>query len=211
MHLIYGGTFDPVHHGHLRLAIELKERLNIEQVVLVPCHVPPHRAQPGADSHNRLALLRLAIEGEPGLTVDDRELGRDGVSYTVDTLRQLRAELGADEPIAMVVGTDAFAAFDRWHDWQVIPELAHIIVVNRPGAELTSDGLPAELLLARQADSPEQLHARPGGLTLTVDLPLLAISATGIREAIQAGRSPRYLLPDRVWAEIQALGLYLGS
>ncbi len=211
MHLILGGTFDPVHHGHLRMAVELRERLEVKQVALVPCHIPPHREQPGTSSQDRLELLKLAIEGEPGLTLDDRELRREGASFTAETLRQLRSELGQRASLAMVVGMDAFAAFDQWRDWRRIPELAHIIVVNRPGAELDRDGEPARLLRQRKAEDPQQLHRQPAGLCLALDLPLLEISATGIRERIRAGLSPRYLLPDRVWRTIQARGLYLGK
>lgn len=208
MHLIFGGTFDPIHHGHLRLAVELREHFDLARIALLPAHIPPHREQPGATSAERLRLLELAIEGEPGLLVDDRELGREGASYTADTLRQLRHELGEGAPLAMVVGTDAFAAFDQWHEWQAIPSLAHIIVVSRPGSELAPDSEAARLLAARAAENPSQLSTQPAGLCLALDLPLLAISATGIRARIRAGRSPRYLLPDRVWREIQRKQLY---
>lgn len=208
MHLIFGGTFDPVHHGHLRLAIELKERLALTQVALVPCHIPPHRERPGADSARRLELLKLAITGEPGLVVDDRELFRDGASFTADTLRQLRAELGDREPLAMAVGTDTFSTFDRWRDWQCIPELAHIIVVNRPGSALAPEGEPAKLLSSRRAHNAGQLHSQPAGLVFEVEVPLLSISATGIRACIAQGQSPRYLLPDSVWDAIRSNGLY---
>src|SRR5690554_8106228 len=124
MHVIYGGTFDPIHHGHLRLALEVSDALAVDRVHLVPCHIPPHRGDMGATSAQRLELIRLAITGEDRLRVDDRELQRAGASYTADTLRQLRQELGAEAPLVMVVGTDSFAGFDRWQDWQQIPELA---------------------------------------------------------------------------------------
>lgn len=208
MHLIFGGTFDPIHHGHLRLAVELKEQLAVERVALVPCHIPPHRAQPGATSVDRLRLLSLAVADEPGLAVDNRELAREGASYTADTLRQLREELGPQVPIAMVVGTDAFATFDRWRDWRSIPGLAHIIVVDRPGAELSPDSEASALLRSRGVSSARQLHEQPYGLMLSLAPPLLDISATGIRERIVQGRSPRYLLPESVWLEIRARGLY---
>ncbi|MDX1755802.1 MAG: nicotinate-nucleotide adenylyltransferase [Marinobacter sp.] len=211
MHVIYGGTFDPVHHGHLRLAVELKERLGVAALSLVPCHIPPHRDDPGATSDDRLALLRLAIDGEDGLAVDERELRRGGASYTAETLRQLRATLGDEEPLVMVVGTDAFAGFDRWRDWQAIPELAHIVVIARPGVELPPEGVPAGLIRARGCRSVAELHQAPCGRILPLELPLLDISATGIRERIAAGRSPRYLLPDRVWQEIRARRLYRAS
>lgn len=208
MHVIYGGTFDPVHHGHLRLAIEVSDRLGVGSVSLVPCHIPPHRGQTGASSDQRLAMLRLAIAGEPQLRIDNRELAREGASYTADTLRQLRAELGPDEPLAMVVGTDAFASFDRWREWQQIPELAHVIVVRRPGPALDPAGKPARLLAERLVSGPEALHHSPCGGFLQMDPPLLDISATGIRERIGDGRSPRYLVPDQVWQEIRRQALY---
>lgn len=208
MHVIYGGTFDPVHHGHLRLAIELCDRLGVPSVRLIPCYIPPHRGATGASAAQRLRLLELATVGEPRLTIDDRELRREGASYTADTLRQLRAELGARASLAMVVGTDAFAGFDRWRDWQAIPELAHIIVVRRPGPPLAPDSVPARLLHERRAQCVAELHQAPAGRILELDPPLLDISATGIRERIAAGRSPRYLIPDSVWAEIRQQGLY---
>ncbi|MDO6825361.1 nicotinate-nucleotide adenylyltransferase [Marinobacter sp. 1_MG-2023] len=216
MHVIYGGTFDPVHHGHLRLALEVSERLGNVPVSLVPCHIPPHRGQTGATAAQRLRLLELAIEGEPRLSIDDRELRREGASYTADTLRQLRGELGADIPLVMVVGTDAFAGFDKWKEWQKISGLAHIIVVRRPGAELDPVGEPARLLAERgvgndtgsEAGNIEALSREVSGRILELDPPWLDISATGIRERIGSGRSPRYLMPDRVWVEIQRMGLY---
>lgn len=208
MQVIYGGTFDPVHHGHLRLAVELRELLAVPQLSLVPCHIPPHRTSPGADSEDRLALLQLAVAGEPGLVVDDRELARGGASYSAETLRQLRALIGPDEPLVMVMGTDAFAGFDRWRDWQSIPELAHVLVVARPGEGLDPEGIPAGLLRTRGCRSVSELRSVPYGLFLYQHLPLLDISATAIRERIRDGRSPRYLLPDSVWQEIRRRGLY---
>ncbi|MBU2954010.1 nicotinate-nucleotide adenylyltransferase [Marinobacter sp. F3R08] len=208
MHVIYGGTFDPVHHGHLRLALEMTDRLGVERISLVPCHIPPHRGKTGASPGQRLKMLRLAVAGEPRLHIDDRELAREGASYTADTLRQLRAELGPDEPLVMVVGTDAFAGFDRWREWQQIPELAHVVVVRRPGPALDPSGEPARLLAERGVAGPQSLHDRPCGCVLSLDPPLLDISATGIRERIASGRSPRYLMPDPVWTEIRHQGLY---
>lgn len=208
MHVIYGGTFDPIHHGHLRLALEVGDSLGVERVDLVPCHIPPHRGDTGAGAEQRLELIRLAIDGESALGLDERELRRAGASYTADTLRQLRSELGRDEPLVMVVGTDAFAAFDRWREWRDIPELAHIVVVRRPGADLAPGSEAQRLVRERQAQSPQALWQQPSGLVLELDPPLLEISATGIRQCIADGRSPRYLTPDAVWQRIQALGLY---
>ncbi|MDY6815330.1 MAG: nicotinate-nucleotide adenylyltransferase [Pseudomonadota bacterium] len=208
MHVIYGGTFDPIHHGHLRLAIELCDRLEVERVSLVPCYIPPHRSDTGASASQRLKLMELAMQGEPRLYIDDRELRRAGASYTADTLRQLREELGPDQPLVMVVGTDAFAGFDRWREWERIPELAHIVVVRRPGPALDPENTPARLLARRRVEDVGSLRSTPAGCILELDPPLLDISATGIRERIAAGRSPRYLTPDSVWEEIRHQRLY---
>jgi len=208
MHVIYGGTFDPVHHGHLRLALEVSERLGDVPVSLVPCHIPPHKGATGATAAQRLRLLELALAGEPRLLVDDRELRREGASYTADTLRQLRGELGADTPLVMVVGTDAFAGLDRWKQWRQISGLAHIVVVRRPGISLDPEGEPARLLAERGVEDVAALCSRASGLVLELDPPWLDISATGIRQRIGAGQSSRYLVPDTVLAEIRRIGLY---
>lgn len=208
MKVIYGGTFDPIHHGHLRLAVELRECLKVPEIALLPCHIPPHRESPGASSDRRLELLHLAVEDEAGLVVDDRELTREGASFTADTLRQIRAEIGPEAPLAMVVGTDSFAGFDRWREWQRIPGLAHIIVVVRPGSDIPAASAAANLLSTRSADLVDDLHGSASGRILVLEPPLMEVSATGIRERIAQGRSPRYLLPDAVWRRIRDAGLY---
>ncbi len=208
MRVIYGGTFDPVHIGHLRLAVELQDALSAERVDLVPCHVPPHRDVPGASALQRLELLALAIEGEPGLAVDDRELKREGASYTADTLRQIRQEIGPDEPLVMAVGTDAFAKFDQWREWNLIPELAHIVVIVRPGADIPEGSAAHGLIAERGVGAPEALHREPCGHVLCLQPPELDISATAIREKIASGQSPRYLMPESVWQYIRRSGLY---
>lgn len=211
MHLIYGGTFDPVHNGHLRVAIELRERLGVDCIHLMPCHIPPHRGDPGGTSQDRLDLLNLSVTDEPGLRVDGRELTRGGPSYTADTLRQLRQELGPDRPAAVVLGTDAFSGFDRWEEWEQIPELAHIILVRRPQAELSPGSVPESLLAERRVESVRELKARPGGGIYEIEPPMLEISATGVRERLEQGRSIRFLVPDAVVKEIQRRGLYAGE
>jgi nicotinate-nucleotide adenylyltransferase len=211
MHLIYGGTFDPVHNGHLRVAIELRERLDVACIHLMPCHIPPHRGAPGGTGGDRLDLLNLSVADEPGLRVDGRELARGGSSYTADTLRQLRQELGPDKPVAIVLGTDAFSGFDRWEEWQRIPELAHIILVRRPQAELDPGSVPEKLLAEHRVESVHELKATPGGGIYEIEPPMLDISATGVRERLEQGRSIRFLVPDAVVTEIQKRGLYVGE
>ncbi|MBN7771556.1 nicotinate-nucleotide adenylyltransferase [Marinobacter daepoensis] len=208
MHVIYGGTFDPIHHGHLRLALEVSEALSVSRVHLVPSHIPPHKGVTGASSEQRLEMIRQAIAGDSVLTLDDREVRRAGASYTAETLRQLRAELGPERPLVMVVGTDAFSSFDLWREWQAIPGLAHIVVVRRPGADLPVGSEAARLMAARRTESVSDLQVQPSGRVLELEPPLLDISATGIRQRVAEGRSTRYLTPDTVCQYIEAGGLY---
>lgn len=205
-----GGTFDPIHAGHLRSAVELREFLGLDQLRFVPCHVPPHRAAPIASPQQRLRMLELALADEPGLSIDTRELQRDQPSYSIDTLMALRAELGADTALSLIVGMDAFAQLHTWQRWQQLLDYAHIIVIARPGSQLPQTGAVADLLRARRADSPV-LKQQPCGRIVSIELTPLPISATAIRELICTGHSPRYLLPDAVWHYIREQQLYRAS
>ncbi|XOZ33533.1 nicotinate-nucleotide adenylyltransferase [Halomonadaceae bacterium KBTZ08] len=208
LHVMLGGTFDPVHNGHLRMAVELHERLDGACIRLMPCHRPPHRDQPGADGATRLGMLRDAVAEEPGLLVDGRELEQDRVSYTGETLRQLRRELGDQTPLAMVVGTDAFNDFDQWREWMQLPDLAHIIVVKRPGFPLAPSAPVAAMVEQRRARNAYELQRHGGGCVHVMELPLLEIAATQVRSRAAAGRSIRYLVPDAVWRTIRDQELY---
>jgi nicotinate-nucleotide adenylyltransferase len=202
---VFGGTFDPVHFGHLRPALEIGEALALDELRLIPCHQPPHRGTPGASSADRLAMLYLAVADQPQFVVDSRELGRDGPSYSVDTLKSLRDE----QPEAMIVlclGMDAFAGFTRWHRWQEILELAHLLVTPRPDAELPSE--PAQLLADRRVESVSALDACFAGKIFLQPVTQLAISATAVRELVAAGRDPNFLLPLAVRAYLREHGLY---
>jgi nicotinate-nucleotide adenylyltransferase len=187
--------------------VELRERLGFEQVRLVPCHRPPHRSQPGASASQRLRMLELALAGETRLCADARELRRPGPSYTFDTLSELRAELGADCSLSLIMGADAFAGLDTWHRWRELPRLAHIVVMARPDCPLPVDGPVAELLCELRAE-PAVLREKICGAIVPVALTPLPISATAIRELLCSGRSPRYLLPDAVWSFIREHALY---
>lgn len=194
---ILGGTFDPVHNGHLRLAIEMRDALGLSAVKLMPARYPPLREAPGMEAEHRLRLLEAAIEGETGLEVDDRELQREGFSYTVDTLRSLRQDEG-DRPLCLVVGMDTFSRLYQWHQWEALPELAHVAVAERPGATLPTRGAVADLVSSRRIDDPALLRERSAGCIIVQQIPSLDISATRIRALLEAGQSIRYLVPDRV-------------
>jgi nicotinate-nucleotide adenylyltransferase len=210
---VLGGTFDPVHHGHLRLAEEIGETLKLGEVRLIPVGTPPHRGTPHAAPEHRLEMVRIAAAGNPRLTVDDRELRREGPGYTYDTLAGLRTEIGAARPLVLIVGADAFLEFATWHRWHEVFGLAHIAVAHRPGfpAERWGERMPQPL--AREYESrlmrqPLATHLQPAGGIVVVPFTALDISATAIRDRIRAGASPRYLLPSSVLDYIRANRLY---
>lgn len=194
---IFGGTFSPIHHGHLRLAIELRERLGLDRVHLVPAGEPPHRGVPGVSARRRLQWVRLACAGEPGLVVDDREVRRDGRSYTYDTLASFRAE-DPDASLVLLLGDDAANQFHTWHRWKEIPALAHLVFVERPNEAACLSPEVQALLHGRHVTDPGALKSRPAGLFMTASLPPLAISATRVRGLLKAGHSIRGLVPQAV-------------
>ncbi|MEX1666856.1 nicotinate-nucleotide adenylyltransferase [Zhongshania arctica] len=205
---IFGGTFDPVHNGHLRSAIEIKEALGVDELRLMPSHRPPLRGEPGAESSQRLAMVSAAITGESGLYADGRELLRDGPSYTVDTLRDLRAELGAAVSLTVVMGSDAFNQLHRWQDWRSLFDLANVLLLHRADHPLAADASVAEFAEARRLDKASALAVLSAGGFFELGLIQLPISATDIRQRLASGRSIRYLVPDVVADYIAEHGLY---
>ncbi|HEX9671831.1 MAG TPA: nicotinate-nucleotide adenylyltransferase [Burkholderiales bacterium] len=210
---ILGGTFDPIHYGHLRLAEELGERLRLEEVRFFPSGTPPHRSAPAVTADHRLAMTRLAAAGNARFAVDDRELRRAGPGYTFDTLKELRAELGDARPLALLLGADAFPDFATWHRWREIFGLAHVAVAHRPGfpVERWAERMPEPLAReysARLMQQPLAIHLSPAGGIVIVPFTALEISATAIRDMLHAGASPRYLLPSAVLDYIRSHGLY---
>lgn len=195
---VFGGTFAPIHHGHLRLALELRERLDLAEVRIVPCGQPAHRAAPEVSAERRLKWARLALDGEPRLRIDDREVRRQGASYTYDTLAELRAEIGVDTPLVLLLGDDAANGFHTWHRWREIGGLAHLVFVERPYEPPAPAPELAALLRGRRAGSVVELLAQPQGLWLSASIPPLAISSTRIRRLLAAGRSIRGLVPEAV-------------
>jgi nicotinate-nucleotide adenylyltransferase len=194
---IFGGTFSPIHHGHLRLAIELRERLALDRVHVIPAGEPPHRDRPGVSARRRLQWVQLACAGEPGLVVDDREVRRGGRSYTYDTLASLRAEL-PDASLVLLLGDDAANQFHTWHRWQEIPQLAHLVFVERPLEPAARAPEVQALLADRRVADANALKSRPAGAWMTATLPPLAISSTRVRRLLKAGRSVRGLVPQAV-------------
>ena len=203
---ILGGTFDPVHHGHLRIALDAAEVLGLREVRLLPLGQAVHREQPRATAQQRLAMLRLAVEGHPQFIVDDREIARGGPSYMVDTLASLRAE-HPDTPLCLLLGGDAFAGFARWRDPERILQLAHLAVLTRPDEPLSDDPVLAALT-ADRLRPPEALAAYPHGGLTRIEATQLAIASSDIRARIATGRDPSFLLPDPVLGYIREQGLY---
>lgn len=209
---VLGGTFDPVHFGHLRPALEVRQDLGLREVRLIPLRQAVHRPQPLASSEQRLAMLRLAVADEPGLCIDDRELRRPGASFTYESLVELRSELGPEEGMCLLLGADAYAGFLSWHQPDDILRLAHLVVMGRPGLNHQDTGAKVEELrfwaAPRLCNSPSQLSEVPSGYIWFQDVTPLAISATRIRRLVALGLSPRYLLPDAVIAFIRGDNLY---
>jgi nicotinate-nucleotide adenylyltransferase len=201
---IFGGTFDPVHYGHLRSALEVKEIFGLTEVRLILNAQPPHREQPAASALMRLEMLELAIENQPGFIIDTRELNRQGVSYMVDTLKSLRQEFKT-EPLLLFIGSDAFNQLKAWHQWQHLFDAAHIVVMTRPGFEIQN--LDA-FFKARLATGITELAHTVAGKLYFQQVTQLDISATAIRNMIAEQQNPGFLLPDTVIAYIRQHKLY---
>ncbi|BBO19449.1 MAG: nicotinate-nucleotide adenylyltransferase [Burkholderiales bacterium] len=207
---LIGGTFDPVHYGHLRLAEEAREALGLDEVRWIPAGRPPHRAAPRVAAAHRLEMVRRAVAGNRAFTVDDAETRSDAPSYTASTLERLRAGMPA-RPLVLLLGADAFLGLAGWHRWRELFALAHFGVASRPGFALSAEDLPAELAAAcagRLGDDAAALHEAPAGRVVRFPMTPLAISASLLRAQLAAGTSVRYLLPDHVREYIQLHHLY---
>ena len=210
---ILGGTFDPIHNGHLRLAQEALEQCRLAAVRFIPAGIPPHRNEPHTATQHRLEMARLAVQDNAAFMLDEREIHRSGPSYTSDTLASLRADLSAQQSLCLLMGGDAFLQLDTWHEWEQLFELAHIVVMQRNGRPLgnlieqTGVTLRNEYR-SRLAPGSEVLHETAAGAIVVLDMPTLEISATDIRNRCAHGRSLRYLMPDAVADYIQSHHLY---
>lgn len=194
---VFGGTFDPVHYGHLRTAFEMLQALRFEEVRFIPCGDPPHRGETFASAPERLEMVRVAVSGQPGFVVDDRELQRDGPSYSIDTLIGLREEF-PEHSLGLIVGMDAFLGLPRWHRWNEFLDVAHIIVAHRPGWKAPDIGPLGDLLTDYGTHRVDDLHRDIAGRVHIHAVTQLEISSTEIRELVAAGRDPRFLMPDAV-------------
>lgn len=204
---ILGGTFDPIHLGHLRMALELYEALDLAKVHIMPCFQPVHRKIPTATPEQRIAMVKCAVNGEEALYADDREIRRKGPTYTIDTLLEMRAEM-PDTPLCLLVGIDAFLGFPSWNRWTEILNYAHLIVAHRPQYQLPQNGIMADLMKERLQHEIAYIHENLAGGILFRPITALEISATDIRKQIAMGRNPRYLLPDGVYDYIKQQGTY---
>ncbi|HWP67513.1 MAG TPA: nicotinate-nucleotide adenylyltransferase [Candidatus Limnocylindria bacterium] len=209
---IFGGTFDPVHLGHLRAAEDVREALELAEIRFVPAAVPPHKdAQTVTAPAARLRMLELATEGVPGFRVWPVELERQGLSYSVDTIRALRAEVGDARPIAFVLGRDAFAEFDTWKEYTTIFTLCDVVVITRPPQReaMTMADIPVAARGAFCYDSASgSFHHESGHRVIPLSVVSLDISATDIRARLAAGRSIRFLVPAAVEAYLESTRLY---
>lgn len=207
---ILGGTFDPVHIGHLRGALEVAELMGLDELRLLPNARPPHRDTPQVTPENRLAMVTRAVEGVDHLSVDARELSRDKPSYTIDTLESIRSELAADDQLFLVLGWDAFCGLPGWHRWEELLQHCHILVLQRPDADVEPPDELRNLLAARSQSDPVALPGPGGHISFVWQTPL-AVSATQIRQLLASGKSVRFLVPDAVLAYIDAHDLYRAS
>ena len=204
---IFGGTFDPIHYGHLRTAFEILQALHFDEVRFMPCGHPPHRIEQIADAALRLKMVRVAIEAQAGFVVDDRELLRDGPSYSVDTLTMLREEFPL-RPLGLIIGMDAFLGLPKWYRWREILQLSHIVVAHRPGWRVPDMEPLSELLANTGTHLIENLHQAISGHIFIHGVTQLEISSSEIRELIAAGGDSRFLMPDGVRELIDQSGCY---
>lgn len=204
---MFGGTFDPIHVGHLRTGYELLRAIGLAELRWIPVGNPGHRDPPLATAALRLDMVRAAIAGQSGFVLDDREIRRAGVSYTIDTLSELRAE-HPGRSLCLLLGMDAFAGFTTWHRWRDILALANVVVAHRPGWQAPSAGPLAELLAQHGVAEIASLHTQPAGLLHIRKVTPLEVSSSELRELLVAGGDPRYLVPDPVRRIIMESGCY---
>ncbi|SNC59006.1 nicotinate-nucleotide adenylyltransferase [Sodalis endosymbiont of Henestaris halophilus] len=207
----YGGTFDPIHYGHLWSVISLARLVNLQQVIFLPNHVPPHQMQPVAGAQQRLTMVRLAIAELPNslFTIDDRELRRSTISRTLDTFQDLRHEYGHDAPLGFIIGQDSLLTLPQWYCGLALPDFCHLLVCARPGyGDELDDERNNFWFSSRLTRDPQKLHEQPAGLIYCAETPEIFISSSDIRARYREGRACNGLIPPSVQDYINKQGLY---
>lgn len=206
---LFGGTFDPIHTGHLTVVNALADEVKLKKVVLMPNNVPPHRPQPEANPAQRAEMVRRAIADNPLFQLDLREMQRDTPSYTVDTLAELRASSDPHQPLAFIIGQDSLLSLHKWHRWQDLLSLCHLLVCQRPGYDTRMETPEQQQWLdTHRAKNVDELHQAPAGKVWLADTPLVPVSATDIRDRLHRGEACDNLLPAAVLTYINEEGLY---
>ena len=206
----FGGTFDPVHYGHLRCADEAREKLGLKNLHLLPAGTPPHRACPQTSTRQRLDMLKLAQTEFPALKIDERETRREGPSYMVETLQELRAEF-PQQPLLLLIGQDAANLLHTWFHWQQLFSLAHIVILTRPSIKMEYRHDVAEQIQQRLHVDPQKLLRSQAGGVLQLEVASIDVSATNIKKLISQGRSLRSMMPAAVINYINENRLYLSA
>lgn len=205
---ILGGTFDPVHNGHIRMAIECYERLDLEEVRLIPLHTPPHRHEPAASPEQRYKMLEMATEKLDGLLADNCELVRGGISYTVETAQMMRSKFNGTS-LCLLMGMDAFNYMHTWYQWKNLLDFVHIVIAERPGTVSQPDNSDLQdFLISHQSGNISDLYDSPSGKIFEIAMPLLDISSTRIRDIFSAHKNPAMLLPETIIEFIKANHIY---
>ena len=205
---ILGGTFDPIHYGHLRIAVECKETLGLDELRMLPCARPPHRDQPNATAEQRLAMLELALQDSDHILADDRELTRSGLSYTIDTLTSYKADF-PQSVLFLIVGSDSFQSLPTWHNWEKITAVANIVIAKRPDRKDNRLSTAGQLLSGCFVSELDKFRQMPNGAIFELQVSQLDISSTGIRQLVQQKKSPQYLLPKAVINYMKNHSLYI--
>jgi len=205
---VLGGTFDPIHLGHLSLASEVYSQLDLQEIRFIPCYQSPLKGKPIASGEQRSEMIKLAIKNRAEFSVDNRELQRKKISYTIDTVKSLRHEM-KDVPLCLIMSMDAFCEFNLWHKWREIVQLAHLIVANRTGSRAIANDEIKKLLQERQVFVTDKLIVESGGRIFFINIPVNPISATEIRRLIKSGESTQHLLPKGVWEYICENKIYM--
>jgi nicotinate-nucleotide adenylyltransferase len=205
---IMGGTFDPIHNGHLRTAVEVLDRYQYSELRLIPCFQPVHKGRPSVSPQQRLEMAKLAISSDSRLRVDSREMDREGPSYSVDTLRDIRSEIGPNESLIMVLGMDSFLSLPTWQNWQELIQYSHLLVVSRPGWEPDLISELSAFCENYRAASSHELQCAPSGRVWFETLTPLGISSSMIRALARKNESIAYLLPEPVQKYIEQHQLY---